>query len=126
VTKHAGEIGKITLAPKPKLLVHLEPKELTIRPGETVTAELTIERHGYNDRVTFDFPNLPHGVFIDNIGLSGILIRPKETKRQVFITARPWVPETSRPFSAQSKEEGKQCSPPLMLHVRKTTAVAEK
>jgi hypothetical protein len=99
---------------------------LTIRPGETVTAELTIERNGYNDRVTFDFPNLPHGVFIDNIGLSGILIRPKETKRQVFITARPWVPETSRPFSAQSKEEGKQCSPPLMLHVRKSRAVAEK
>jgi WD40 repeat protein len=125
VTKPAGEIAKITLAPRPKLLVRLQPPELTIRPGETITAELSVERHGFNDRTTFDFPNLPHGVFIDNIGLSGILIRPNESKRQVFITARPWVQEQDRPFFALSKEQ-KQASPPLTLRVRKNRAVAEK
>jgi WD40 repeat protein len=124
IVKPAGEISKIMLTPRPKLIVRLSPAELTIRPGETITAELSIERHGYKDRVTFTFPNLPHGVFVDNIGLSGILIRPNETKRQVVLTARPWVPETTRPFFAQSNEEGKQCSPPLTLHVRKATAVA--
>jgi hypothetical protein len=123
VMKPAGEISKITLAPRPKLLVRLEPRELTIRPGSTIVAELSIERHGYSDRATFDFPNLPHGVFIDNIGLSGILIRPMESKRQVIITARPWVQDQDRPFFAQSKED-KQSSPPLMLHVRKTRDVA--
>jgi hypothetical protein len=123
VTKPAGEITKIMLAPQPKLLVRLMPTDLTIRPGETITAELSVERHGFTDRTTFDFPNLPHGVFIDNIGLSGILIRPNETKRQVVITARPWVQEQDRPFFALSKEQ-KQASPPLMLHVRKTRDVA--
>jgi len=123
VTKPAGEIAKIMLAPQPKLLVRLMPTDLTIRPGETITAELSVERHGFTDRTTFDFPNLPHGVFIDNIGLSGILIRPNESKRQVFITARPWVQQQDRPFFALSKEQ-KQASPPLMLHVRKTQDVA--
>ena len=125
VVKPAGEIRKITLTPRPKLLVRLQPAELTIRPGETITAELSIERHGYTDRATFDFPNLPHGVFVDNIGLSGILIRPSESKRQVFITARPWVGEQTRPFFALNKED-KQASPPLTLHVRKNKVVAGK
>jgi WD40 repeat protein len=124
VQKDVGTLGRIQLAERPKLLVRLEPQDLTIEPGTTITATLRIERHGFDQRVQFDVNNLPHGVYVDNIGLNGVLIPPGETQRQLFLTARAWVPETSRPFHAVAKAEGNQASPPITLHVRRKPQVA--
>jgi hypothetical protein len=41
-----------------------------------------------------------------------------ESERTIFLTARKWVPEQSRPFHLRSSEEGNQTSLPVMLHVR--------
>jgi hypothetical protein len=125
VTHEVGSLGKIKLADREKVTVRLEPAEVTIRPGQTATLKLKIERLNYDSRVSFNFENLPHGVFVDNIGLNGILIPEGQSERQVFLTARPWVEEMSRPFYAVAQDAGSEASPPVILHVRKESAVAK-
>ncbi len=135
VTHDAGSFGTVKLGDKPKVIVHLElvdqpvavgnmqsgfpqPPELTIAPGGSVTAKLRVERFGFDDRIPFDVANLPHGIIVDDIGLSGVLVREKETERTIFLRAEPWVPEQTRVFFAVGQVEGNQVSCPMVLHVR--------
>jgi hypothetical protein len=124
VTKDVNALGMIKLMPKPNLIVRLEPAEVTIAPGTTISCKLKVERNGFTDRVQFDVDNLPHGVIVDNIGLSGVLIPAEQSERQIFLTAAPWVPNTSRRFQAVAKNAGSQVSLPIVLHVRKPDTVA--
>jgi WD40 repeat protein len=125
VAKHVPGVGKLTVAAAPKLTVSLEPAELTIAPGTTITAQLRVVRSGFDDRITFNVGNLPHGVIVDNIGLNGVLIPEGQTERTIYLTAGSWVPETSRTFQATAEAEGNQTSQPVMLHVRRGAAVAQ-
>ena len=84
-----------------------------IEPGESVTAMLEIERHGYEGELRFEVENLPHGVIVDNIGLNGIMVRAGENRRQVFLTAAKWVPPTERLIHAVADREGGQTSLPI-------------
>lgn len=125
-TRPVAGFEKIHLADAPKILVRLEPAEITIAPGSVVSAQLIVERRGHDDRVTFEMPGLPHGVIVDNIGLNGILIPEGQTQREVFLSARPWTPETDRPFFARANEAESQCSPPALLRVRRPSQVAQQ
>jgi hypothetical protein len=133
--KEVGGLGTIKLGGKPKVLVHLEPVEssafdsgspapglvpaVSISPGGTITCKLWVAREGFEERIAFDVANLPHGVIVDDIGLSGVLIPEKQTERTIFLRAEPWVPEQSRTFFATAQVDGNQCSLPMVLHVRK-------
>ena len=139
VTKDVGGFEEVKLAAAPKILVAIgpdnldagdaevpafgkpNPLELTIAPGETITARVHIERNKYEGRVCFEAieQNLPHGIIVDNVGLSGLLIVEGKTQRQFFLTAADWVPEQTRVFHLRSKEEGGQTSWPIILHVRR-------
>jgi WD40 repeat protein len=131
VTKDVNRITSAKLAVKPKVIVHLEPAELTIAPGTTITATLRVDRNGFKGRVQFDVQNLPHGVIVDNIGLNGILIPEDQDQRQLFLQAAGWVPETDRTCFAEAKNlgadpaGGNQSSRPLLLKVRQPSTVAE-
>lgn len=148
VTKEAGTLGEIKLADKPKFVVFLNPdqpprktedskaaantpatpddiQELIIAPGATITAMLRINRaENFNNEQRFDVDNLPHGVIVDNIGLSGVMIRQSETERQIFLKASSWVPESTRLIYGISQQEGNQASKPVRLTVRKPGQVA--
>ena len=115
---------KLGLKEKPKLIVHLDPPELSIAPGTTITAQLKVERNGFDDRITFDVDNLPHGVIVDNIGLNGVLIPEGQSERQIFLTAARWVPETNCRIHAVANAAGTQASRPIVLHVARPAAVA--
>ncbi len=117
VRKQVGTLGPLGLAKPDPVLVQLEPREIVIRPGTTVTAKLKIVRQGFKQRVTFDVNNLPHGVYVDNIGLNGVLIPPGQTERTIFLTARPWVPPGRRPAHALAKVRGNPCSAPVVIRV---------
>jgi hypothetical protein len=125
VTKPVKAFAEIKLQEKPKLLVRIEPAELVVAPGATITATIKVERNGHNDLVKFDVENLPHGVIVDNIGLSGVLLPKGENERQIFITADSWVPDTTRLCFAVADQAGNQCSGPVVLHVRKDSPLAE-
>ena len=101
--------------------------ELTVWAGETVHAFLKVERRSHDGLVEFGKEdsgrNMPHGVFVDNIGLNGLMLLSGQTEREFFITTAAWVPETNRLFHLKSNVDG-ITSLPVMLHVRHRTAVA--
>jgi hypothetical protein len=144
VTHEIGSLGTIKLAEAPKLIVHLETvseqeaadpsrtgrgpmlrPEISIAPGTTVTCRLRVERNGFDDRIQFDVENLPHGVIVDNIGLSGVLIPEGETERTIYLTAADWVPPARREFFAVAKAEGNQASLAAVLVVEGSEGVGE-
>ena len=139
VVKPVTNFGEIKLGDAPKILVHVlpmdapaataspdpnalpVPAEITIAPGQTITARVRIERRGFEGRVAFEAinQNLPHGVIVDNLGLNGLMIIEGQTERVFFLTAADWVPEQSRTFHLKSTEEGNQTSWPVILHVKR-------
>jgi mono/diheme cytochrome c family protein len=123
VEKRTGNLGKITLGPAPKLLPRLATAEsiITIHPGETIFTTVVVERRGFDGEVNFGRDdsgrNLPHGVYIDNVGLNGLMI-PTGAKEQRFaITAAKWVPAGERWFHLVTKAEGGHATPPVRLRV---------
>ena len=137
VTHDIGKLGNIKPIDKPKLLVQVatnesgaartgttaDPLEFTIAPGETISARVRVKRNGFNSRVELGSHdagrNLPHGVYVDNIGLNGLLIVEGQTEREFFITADDWVPETTKRFHIRTTAEKGIVSNPLILHVQK-------
>jgi len=132
--KEVGGFGAIKVAAKPKVIAHLAPTgsaaaspgagllpadEVVIAPGGRVACKLRVERDGFEDRIAFDVANLPHGVIVDDIGLSGVLIPEKQTERTIFLRAEPWVEPQARLFFATAQVEGNQSSRPLLLRVER-------
>ncbi|MEC7566489.1 MAG: c-type cytochrome domain-containing protein [Planctomycetota bacterium] len=140
-----GWLGKIKLADKPKLIASLsadphselrvtryaerpvpEPEaplpmaevaEMTIVAGKTAECRLSVQRMGQQARITFEVLNLPHGVIVNDIGLSGVLIPEGQHQRRIFLTAEPWVPPQQRLFFAEARIDGNHCSLPVLLKV---------
>ena len=141
IEKEFGNLGKIEKGPDAKVLVEIKPGgengrvgddgilELLISPGETITAKVVADRLGLNSRITFGKEdagrNLPHGVYVDNIGLSGLMIPEGKSEQQFFLTAAPWVPETSRLFHLKTAEDEKQSTVPVRLRVVQPGNLAE-
>lgn len=114
----------------PKLRVKLEPlpdvrsgqdtlPTLTLAPGGTARARLSIVRNGFDGVVTFSVDNLPHGVIVENLGLNGITFLPEETEREISLSAVKWVGDLERPFYAVENQAGRQTSTPVLLRVRR-------
>lgn len=94
---------------------------LEIRPGQTVSATLWIERGENKGDISFGGDdsgrNLPHGCYVDNIGLSGLLIPAGQSSREVFITAAPWVAPQTRMFHLRAKVDGNPTTLPIAIKV---------
>ena len=121
MVRDLGTLGDIQLAEKPKITVEIVPAELTIRPGQTITAKVKVTRHDFKDRIDFGTMgagrNLPHGAFIDNIGLNGLLIVEGQDEREFFITAAPKTAPGRRLFHLRAGPDGGQASLPAVLNV---------
>ena len=125
-------LGELTIAEKPKLLVHLtadrselitkdEMPVITIGTGDTTTARVRVQRNGYEGRINFGKEeaavNLPHGVYVDHTGLNGVLIPEHETERVFFITSETWVEPQERIIFLEAAEAGAPTSNPAILRV---------
>jgi WD40 repeat protein len=85
-----------------------EQAEVTVKPGSQTTLMVHIERrNGFKGRVPIEVRGLPHGVRVLDIGLNGILVNEKESKRAIVIYAEPWVQPTTHPFVVLARREGK-------------------
>jgi hypothetical protein len=106
-----------------------EVEELTIRPGETISARVVVARNGTDSRIELGKEdagrNLPHGAFVDNIGLNGLLIPEGQVEREFFITAAPKVLPGRRQFHLKSATAGKPTSKPIWLRVLAPDEVPE-
>jgi hypothetical protein len=120
------------LVEAPSLVVHIEsqdgqrtmidkPLVLKIHPSETIGAVIRLDRHDAAGIVSFGKDesgrNLPHGVFIDNIGLNGLLMPAGTTEREFFVTAAPIVQAGRRMFFLKSNIDG-LTSLPVILDVQ--------
>jgi hypothetical protein len=133
ITQELGSLGNIQLGEKAKILAEIlppagvpEPSEgqplvLTIRPGETITARVRVKRNDFTGRIGFGNDesgrNMPHGVFVDNIGLNGLLIVEGQTERDFSITASPIAAVGERMFHLKTGEDGGQATRPAILRV---------
>jgi hypothetical protein len=122
---------KIKVNPKPTMTLKLVGKDdpddappiekLVIRPGQTVSAKLVIQRGELAGDIAFGGDdsgrNLPHGCFVDNIGLNGLLIPAGESTREVFITAASIVEPQRRVFHLRGNVDGNPTSLPVELIV---------
>ncbi len=129
--KEIGNLGNIQLGPPAKVSVKIlredgtssseGPLQFHIRPGETIQARVRATRHDFGARIEFGNEdsgrNLPHGLYVDNIGLNGLLIVEGQTEREFFITAAPWVPPCERLFHLRAKGDGGQASAPAIIRV---------
>lgn len=149
-THAVNSLGTVRLLPEPKVIVRIvsmdtnplsvagenlklvpeKPLELTIHPGETIAAKVLLLRNGHKGVVSFGREyagrNLPHGVYVDNIGLNGLLLLDEMNERTFYLTAAKWVPETTRLFHLQAAQDGKQTSLPVLLHVKHKDKLADR
>jgi WD40 repeat protein len=142
VEKPLGGLGKIEVGPAAKVLVQIESDgasgrvaedgvlEFTVTPGETITARVVAQRLGFEERIDLGKEdsgrNLPHGLYVDNIGLNGLMIPVGKSEQRFFITAAKWVPATVREFHLQTTADGKQVSKPARIRVVPVGNVATK
>ena len=127
VEQQAGTAGKLTLIDRPKAIIEIhpdktidaaitgppasEPWTVQIRRGETISLVVKIDR---GPDFTTQVPlgkelagrNMPHGVYVDNIGLNGLLVRDGESERQFFVTADPIAELGKRDFFLTGEIEG--------------------
>ncbi len=115
--------GTITIGNDAELGTTTNISELVIRPGHESRMLVKIDRRNdFKGRVPIEVRGLPHGVRVQNIGLSGILITPDRTEREVVIYAEPWVKPVEVPFVVLSKSERKNtehAAPSVLLKVLK-------
>ena len=135
VRRELGDLGNVQLDAAPKLTVEIlpgpdrsvvrqeagRPMELLIRPGQTITARVRADRRDFKSRIELGGEdsgrNLPHGVYVDNIGLNGLLIVEDQTEREFFITAARKARPGTRLFHLRANGDGGQCSQPVLLRI---------
>jgi hypothetical protein len=135
ITHEIKGLREIKLGEKPKLTVEIlpgpdrsyvkeipgQPLEFTIRPGQTITARVRATRHDFKDRIELGVEdsnrNLPHGLYIDNIGLNGLLVVEGQSEREFFITATKIAKPSVRTFHLRAKADGNQVSPYALIRV---------
>jgi hypothetical protein len=135
VVQELGTLGDIQIAEKPKVTVAIlpgasaasarqregEPLEFSIRPGQTITARVKAQRHDFTGQIELGGAdcgrNLPHGVFVDNVGLNGLLIVAEQDERDFFITAASIAKPCRRLFHLHATADGGQASVPVVINV---------
>ena len=140
VVKMLGNLGMIAKADPAKFHVKILPDgksgtvsddgvlEFVIHPGETITAMVKVDRLKFNPRIDFGKEdsgrNLPHGVYIDNIGLNGLMIPEGKDEQRLFISAAEWVPEMVREFHLRTTTAPKEGTQTVRLRIVKEASVA--
>jgi hypothetical protein len=98
---------------------HLE--QLRIRPGETISARLIVERGNFEGIVSFGGDdsgrNLPLAVNVDNIGLNGLMLPADQSQREMFLTASPVAKPMRRWFHLRALQDGNPTSRPVLIEV---------
>ncbi|MDF1811984.1 MAG: hypothetical protein P1V20_07210 [Verrucomicrobiales bacterium] len=133
VTKTSKAFSEFGLAKPAKVNVAIHPDgengklgddgilEISVPAGETVSAMVKADRIDFKDRIQFGKDdsgrNLPHGVYVDNIGLSGLMIPESKTGQRFWITAAKWAPETTRLFHLRTTADGAKATKPVRIRV---------
>jgi len=132
VERFVGSIGELEVGDPPTVIPSLQPivrevdeREnwvLKIRRGETRSARVVIDRRDdFADRVSFGAAlagrNATHGVYVDNIGLNGLMIVENTSEREFFLTADPTAEPGRRSLFLTAQVEGNLATQPITVEV---------
>lgn len=94
---------------------------LVIHSGQTINARVRVERGAHSGIVEFGGDdcgrNLPHGVFVDNIGLNGLMMLEEQSEREFQITASLIAELGSREFHLMTGAAGGAVSQRVVVDV---------
>lgn len=123
-----AEMGQVKSAAPGDIVTTTEVGAVVIEPGRETRFVAAVERrNGFTGRIPLDVRGLPHGVTVQNIGLNGILITEKETRREIVLRAEPWVQPSEVPIVVLAKHERKgteHAARPVRLTIGKPAAAA--
>ncbi|GAA5505690.1 WD40 repeat domain-containing protein [Novipirellula caenicola] len=132
VERSAGQLSKIKLADAASVIPSLHPLDhdvaedetwvLQVRRGETVSARVRLRRKpGFGNEVSFGKEdsgrNATQGVYVDNIGLNGLLILAGSNEREFFLTADPTSVPGRRSFFLNANVNGGVTTHPIIVEV---------
>jgi mono/diheme cytochrome c family protein len=135
VERVAGEAGPLKLADRGKVTLAIYPDDgdesarplhadsvVSVRRGETISLIVRADRQeGFQTEVSLGNEtsgrNLPHGAYVDNIGLNGLLVRENESERRFFITADEITQLGRRQFFLTGNVDGGVTSEPITIEV---------
>jgi hypothetical protein len=101
-----------------------QPYELMLERGKLVPFKLRVIRNGFDERIAFEIQNLPHGVIVDDIGLSGVLVREKELERTIYLATAKMTRPQRRLAHALAQIEGNLISMPIWVTAPPETELA--
>ncbi len=133
VERRAGSVGKLKFDSAPAQVVSVikpvgaeiaahENWTLQVPRGETVSARVLIQRReGFKNEVSFGKEqsgrNASQGVYVDNIGLNGLLILAGQSDREFFVTADKTAVPGKRSFFLTANIDGGLTSHPITVEV---------
>jgi hypothetical protein len=131
IERNVGIAGKLKIIDRPKATIGIYPTDgseppqdwiVKIRRGETISLLVKANRiEGFTTEIKLGNEqsgrNMPHGVYVDNIGLNGLLVREGESERQFFVTADPVAELGRRHFFLTGAIEGGVTTPSVTLDV---------
>ena len=132
VEKRVGDLSELKVADgQPQVALVIEDLDgnrfrdsqepISVRRGTTLQARIIAKRNAFENDLSlgkeFAGRNLPHGAYVDNIGLNGLLIPKGQVERQFFITVDPVTAPGPRVFHLKAEIDGGLTSLPLMLEV---------
>lgn len=132
VERSVGETGELKLDDRPSVIPSIHPVDhdssevedwtVKVRRGETVSARVKLRRiEGFNQEVSFGKEdsgrNTSHGVYVDNIGLNGLLVLSGENEREFFLTADPSATPGRRTFFLTAAVDGGVTTHPITVEV---------
>ena len=103
-----------------------KPTVLEAFPGQKIEAKVVAQRINHNGRIQFGQAdagrNLPHGVYVDDIGLNGLMIPAGKIQQRFFINVKPWVKPTTCQFHILARNVEGQTSVPVTLVIKQPIA----
>ncbi|MEM7314654.1 MAG: WD40 repeat domain-containing protein, partial [Planctomycetota bacterium] len=142
VERDVRRFGKIKFTDKPKVQLRVLPygKRLSdeeheqlfsadtdeiptyeVAAGSKIELRVIAWRNNHGGRISFgnEFSgrNLPHGVYVDDIGLNGLMITAGNREQRFFITAESWVQPTTHTFHVKANDVENQATWPVKIKV---------
>ncbi len=132
VERRVGVAGEFTLGDRPNVIPSLQPIDrdvaenedwtLTVHRGETVSARVVLRRkEGFQGEVGFGKEdsgrNVSQGVYVDNIGLNGLLVLANKNEREFFLTADSTTLPGKRKLHLKANVDGGVTTHPITVEV---------
>lgn len=133
VERDGGSIRGLKVGPAPKVIPMIQPIDREIPPGEnwtievargeTASARVVLKRgEGFDGEVRFGKEdacrNARHGVYVDNIGLSGLLVLAGADEQVFFLTADPVAKPGERTIFVKTNQDKGTTSLPVTVEVK--------